>query len=77
MNDLVVYCIKCVYLYVVVVFFFKRGTTEAEKNDYDNLPEKAKSVGTDSVEHADHALGEINFMQLRQVNTFLQEHIGI
>eukprot|EP00057_Strongylocentrotus_purpuratus_P028137 XP_011682611.1 PREDICTED: uncharacterized protein LOC756445 [Strongylocentrotus purpuratus] len=35
----------------------KDGTTEAEKNDFDNLPEKAQSDGTDTVEPIDHALG--------------------
>ena len=54
-----------------------RGTTEAKKNDYDNLPEKARSDGTDSVEPIDHALGEIRFMHLRQENICMQEHIGI
>eukprot|EP00057_Strongylocentrotus_purpuratus_P016022 XP_011670496.1 PREDICTED: ankyrin repeat, bromo and BTB domain-containing protein DDB_G0293800-like [Strongylocentrotus purpuratus] len=41
---------------VVKQMILSRGTTEAEKNDYDNLPEKAQSDGTDSVEPIDHTL---------------------
>ncbi|XP_030843995.1 uncharacterized protein LOC105440380 [Strongylocentrotus purpuratus] len=37
-------------------------TAEAEKNDYDNLPEKAQSDGTDSVEPIDYALG-LDFLE--------------
>ena len=60
-----------------ILIFFNRGTTEAEKNDFDNLSEKAQSDGTDTVEPIDHALGEIRFIHLRQVNIFMPEHIGI
>ena len=45
-------------------------TVEAEKDDYGDLPEKAPTDGTDSVEPIYNALGEIRFMHLRQVNIF-------
>ena len=62
---------------LVYLYFSNRETTEAEKNDYDNLPEKAKHDETDTVEPIDHALGKIRFMHLRQANIFMPEHIDI
>ncbi|XP_030844334.1 uncharacterized protein LOC105443368 [Strongylocentrotus purpuratus] len=45
---------------VIKQMILSRETTEAEKNDFDNLPEKAQSdAGTDSVEPIDHALGRL------------------
>eukprot|EP00057_Strongylocentrotus_purpuratus_P017859 XP_011672333.1 PREDICTED: uncharacterized protein LOC105442168 [Strongylocentrotus purpuratus] len=38
-----------------------QGTAETEKNDYDNLPEKAQTDGTDSVEPIDYALAGLDF----------------